>query len=229
MVTCRRETSLATTEGTTRGTDPEHCSIAGHGRGEPLRHAPAGVALRRAGQPAVVVAPAPGPGRGRVGRDPRRPHITLRPGRNWRSTAGQHVRWAYRSGPPLTRTYSISSSPERATAASRSRSRCGGRAHVRPLVRTSRSATICHRPPAGDFLVPRRRRCATVITGAARHPGHEHAPDVGIVGNMPESPTSTTRPPVRRIFGLELQRLASTWRRSATRPSTPARTAKGEQ
>ncbi|WCO68456.1 ferredoxin reductase [Iamia majanohamensis] len=146
--------------------------------------------------------------------------LTLRPGRGWRRhRAGQHIRVGVPiDGRRFTRTYSISSSPER-------RDGCititvkvleGGRMSGH-LVRDLRPGT--HLPiglPQGDFLVPEAVpvRPLLVTAGSGITPVMSMLRTWALVGNMPDVAHlhyAPTRHDV--IFGAELERLAAEHRR----------------
>jgi ferredoxin-NADP reductase len=151
--------------------------------------------------------------------------ITLRPGRNWRRhRAGQHVRLGVPiEGRRFTRTYSISSSPER-------RDGCitvtvkvleGGRMSGH-LVRNLQVGTYLPIGlPQGDFLVPESMpvRPLFITAGSGVTPVMSMLRTWDIVGNMPDV-VHLHYAPHRYdvIFGLELQRMASTWPRYRYRP-----------
>src|SRR5690349_9702177 len=151
--------------------------------------------------------------------------ITLRPGRNWRAhRAGQHVRVGVPiAGRRFTRTYSISSSPER-------RDGCitvtvkvleGGRMSghmVRDL------AVGSHLPiglPQGDFVVPESRpvRPLFITAGSGVTPVMSMLRTWDLVGNMPDA-VHIHYAPHRHdvIFGAELAAMADTHRRYRYQP-----------
>jgi ferredoxin-NADP reductase len=151
--------------------------------------------------------------------------ITLRPGRNWRAhRAGQHVRVGVPiAGRRFTRTYSISSSPER-------RDGCitvtvkileGGRMSghmVRDL------AVGSHLPiglPQGDFVVPESRpvRPLFITAGSGVTPIMSMLRTWDLVGNMPDA-VHVHYAPHRNdvIFGAELAALAGTYHRYRYQP-----------
>ncbi len=151
--------------------------------------------------------------------------ITLRPGRGWRRhRAGQHIRVGVPiDGRRFTRTYSISSSPER-------RDGCititvkvldGGRMSGH-LVRDLRPGT--HLPiglPQGDFLVPEAVpvRPLFVTAGSGITPVMSMLRTWAIVGNMPDVAHlhyAPTRHDV--IFASELERMAAEHRRYHLHP-----------
>ncbi|MEO6469948.1 MAG: ferredoxin reductase [Acidimicrobiia bacterium] len=151
--------------------------------------------------------------------------ITLRPGRNWRShRAGQHVRLGVPiDGRRFTRTYSISSSPER-------RDGCitvtvkvldGGRMS-RHMVRAL--AVGSYLPiglPQGDFVVPESRpvRPLFLTAGSGITPVMSMLRSWALVGNMPDA-VHLHYAPHRHdvIFGAELEALAATHHRYRHRP-----------
>ena len=151
--------------------------------------------------------------------------ITLRPGRNWRRhRAGQHVRLGVPiGGRRFTRTYSISSSPER-------RDGCitvtvkvleGGRMSGHLVRNLQVGAYLPIGLPQGDFLVPEATpvRPLFITGGSGITPVMSMLRTWDIVGNMPDV-VHLHYAPHRYdvIFGLELERLSSTWRRYRHRP-----------
>ena len=112
--------------------------------------------------------------------------ITLRPGRNWRRhRAGQHVRIGVPiGGRRFTRTYSISSSPERRDGCITITVKVARR---RPDVGPSRPSAARGRLVPARRAPPGRLPRARGGAGASavhhrrqrRHAGHEHAADLG--------------------------------------------------
>ena len=151
--------------------------------------------------------------------------ITLRPGRNWRRhRAGQHVRLGVPiEGRRFTRTYSISSSPER-------RDGCitvtvkvleGGRMSGHLVRNLKVGSYLPIGLPQGDFLVPEATpvRPLFITAGSGVTPVMSMLRTWDIVGNMPDV-VHLHYAPHRYdvIFGSELQQLASTWRRYRYEP-----------
>ncbi|MDQ6696003.1 MAG: ferredoxin reductase [Actinomycetota bacterium] len=151
--------------------------------------------------------------------------ITLRPGRNWRRhRAGQYIRLGVPiGGRRFTRTYSISSSPER-------RDGCitltvkvldGGRMSGH-LVRNLQVGTYLPIGlPQGDFVVPESTpvRPLFITAGSGVTPAMSMLRTWDIVGNMPDV-AHVHYAPHRYdvIFGSEMERLASAHRRYKYRP-----------
>jgi stearoyl-CoA 9-desaturase NADPH oxidoreductase len=151
--------------------------------------------------------------------------ITLRPGRHWRRhRAGQHVRIGVPiGGRRFTRTYSISSSPER-------RDGCititvkvleGGRMSGHLVRKLEVGAYLPIGLPQGDFLVPEAMpvRPLFITAGSGVTPVMSMLRTWDIVGNMPDV-VHVHYAPHRYdvIFGAEMETLASTHRRYRYEP-----------
>lgn len=151
--------------------------------------------------------------------------ITLRPGRNWRRhRAGQHVRLGVPiGGRRFTRTYSISSSPER-------RDGCitvtvkvldGGRMSGHLVRSLEVGSYLPIGLPQGDFLVPEATPvCPLFITaGSGVTPVMSMLRTWEIVGNMPDV-VHIHYAPHRYdvIFGAELEKLAGSQHRYRYEP-----------
>ncbi len=141
--------------------------------------------------------------------------VTLRPGRNWRRhRAGQHVRIGLPiDGKRFTRTYSISSSPER-------RDGCititvkvldGGRMSGHLVRRLSVGTHLPIGLPQGEFLVPESTpvKPLFVTGGSGITPVMSMLRTWAIVGNMPDVTHVHYAPHTYDvIFGSELRQLA---------------------
>ncbi len=151
--------------------------------------------------------------------------ITLRPGRNWRRhRAGQWVRLGVPiGGRRFTRTYSISSSPER-------RDGCitvtvkvldGGRMSGHLVRNLEVGSYLPIGLPQGDFVVPEAMpvRALFITAGSGVTPVMSMLRTWDIVGNMPDV-VHIHYAPHRYdvIFGAELERLAATQRRYRYEP-----------
>ena len=142
--------------------------------------------------------------------------ITLRPGRNWRRhRAGQHIRIGVPiGGRRFTRTYSISSSPER-------RDGCitvtvkvldGGRMSGHLVRQLLVGSYLPVGLPQGDFLVPEAVpvRPLFITAGSGVTPVMSMLRTWAIVGNMPDVVHIHYAPhSYDAIFGSELEALAS--------------------
>lgn len=141
--------------------------------------------------------------------------LTLRPGRNWRRhRAGQHIRVGLSiDGRQYTRTYSISSSPDRRDGLITVTVKIldGGRMS-RHLVRTVEPGT--HLPiglPQGDFLLPEARpvRPLFITAGSGITPVMSMLRSYDLIGNVPDIVHVHYAPhEYDVIFGQELQSLA---------------------
>src|SRR6478609_7189553 len=141
--------------------------------------------------------------------------ITLRPGRNWRRhRAGQHIRIGVPiGGRRFTRTYSISSSPER-------RDGCitvtvkvldGGRMSGHLVRQLQVGSYLPVGLPQGDFLVPESTpvRPLFITAGSGVTPVMSMLRTWAIVGNMPDVVHVHYAPHAYDvIFGNELARFA---------------------
>jgi ferredoxin-NADP reductase len=151
--------------------------------------------------------------------------ITLRPGRNWRRhRAGQWVRLGVPiGGRRFTRTYSISSSPER-------RDGCitvtvkrldGGRMSGHLVRNLQVGSYLPIGLPQGDFVVPEAMpvRALFITAGSGVTPVMSMLRTWDLVGNMPDV-VHIHYAPHRYdvIFGSELERLAATQRRYRYEP-----------
>src|SRR6476469_1014917 len=151
--------------------------------------------------------------------------ITLRPGRNWRShRAGQHVRVGVPiEGRRFTRTYSISSSPER-------RDGCitvtvklldGGRMSGHMVRDLAVGSYLPIGLPQGDFVVLESRpvRPLFITAGSGITPVMSMVRTWALVGNLPDT-VHVHYAPHRHdvIFGAELETLADTNARYRYRP-----------
>jgi ferredoxin-NADP reductase len=151
--------------------------------------------------------------------------ITLRPGRNWRShRAGQHVRVGVPiEGRRFTRTYSISSSPER-------RDGCltvtvklldGGRMSGHMVRDLAVGSYLPIGLPQGDFVVPESRpvRPLFITAGSGVTPVMSMLRTWDLVGNMPDA-VHVHYAPHRYdvIFGAELEALTTTHHRYRYQP-----------
>jgi ferredoxin-NADP reductase len=142
--------------------------------------------------------------------------ITLRPGRNWRRhRAGQHIRIGVPiGGRRFTRTYSISSSPER-------RDGCitvtvkvldGGRMSGHLVRQLQVGSYLPVGLPQGDFLVPEAMpvRPLFITAGSGITPVMSMLRTWAIVGNMPDVVHIHYAPhPYDVIFGSELETMAA--------------------
>ena len=142
--------------------------------------------------------------------------ITLRPGRNWRRhRAGQHVRLGVPiGGRRFTRTYSISSSPER-------RDGCititvkvldGGRMSGHLVRNLQVGSYLPIGLPQGDFLVPESTpvRPLFITAGSGVTPAMSMLRTWDIVGNMPDVVHVHYAPHrYEVIFGTELETLTT--------------------
>ncbi len=140
--------------------------------------------------------------------------ITLRPGRNWRRhRAGQHVRIGVPiDGERYTRTYSISSTPER-------RDGCititvkvldGGRMSGHLVRRLRVGAHLPIGLPQGDFVVPEARpvRPLFITAGSGITPVMSMLRTWATVGNMPDVCHVHYAPHAYDvIFGTELRQI----------------------
>ena len=143
--------------------------------------------------------------------------LTLRPGRNWRShRAGQHVRLGVPiEGMHYTRTYSISSSPDRDDGCITITVKAidGGRMS-RFLVRTLQAGA--HLPlglPQGDFVLPDATpvRPLFITAGSGITPIMSMLRTYALRGNMPDTVHVHYAPHAYDvIFGNELRGLADT-------------------
>ncbi|CAN5163118.1 ferredoxin reductase [soil metagenome] len=151
--------------------------------------------------------------------------ITLRPSRNWRRhRAGQHVRLGVPiDGRRFTRTYSISSSPER-------RDGCititvkvldGGRMSGHLVRDLAVGSYLPIGLPQGDFVVPESMpvRPLFITAGSGVTPVMSMLRTWDVVGNMPDV-VHLHYAPHRYdvIFGQELERLATTGHRYRYQP-----------
>lgn len=151
--------------------------------------------------------------------------ITLRPGRNWRRhRSGQHVRLGVPiGGRRFTRTYSISSSPER-------RDGCititvkvldGGRMSGHLVRSLEVGSYLPIGLPQGDFLVPEAMpvRPLFITAGCGVTPVMSMLRTWDLVGNMPDV-VHIHYAPHRYdvIFGAELEELAARRRRYRFEP-----------
>ena len=151
--------------------------------------------------------------------------ITLRPSRNWRRhRAGQHVRLGVPiDGRRFTRTYSISSSPER-------RDGCititvkvldGGRMSGHLVRNLDVGSYLPIGLPQGDFLVPESTpvRPLFITAGSGVTPVMSMLRTWDIVGNMPDV-VHLHYAPHRYdvIFGSELEKLGTTRHRYRYEP-----------
>jgi len=151
--------------------------------------------------------------------------ITLRPGRNWRRhRAGQHVRVGVPiEGRRFTRTYSISSSPER-------RDGCitvtvkvleGGRMSGHMVRNLEVGSYLPIGLPQGDFLVPEATpvRPLFITAGSGVTPVMSMLRTWEIVGNMPDVVHMHYAPHrYDVVFGPELEKLAASQRRYRYEP-----------
>jgi ferredoxin-NADP reductase len=143
--------------------------------------------------------------------------ITLRPGRNWRRhRAGQHIRVGVPiEGKRFTRTYSISSSPER-------RDGCititvkvldGGRLSGHLVRRLAVGSYLPIGLPQGDFIVPEGvpARPLFITAGSGVTPVMSMLRTWSLIGNMPDT-VHIHYSPHRYdvVFGSELEALAET-------------------
>ncbi len=151
--------------------------------------------------------------------------ITLRPGRNWRRhRAGQHVRVGVPiEGRRFTRTYSISSSPER-------RDGCitvtvkvleGGRMSGHMVRKLEVGSYLPLGLPQGDFLVPEATpvRPLFITGGSGVTPVMSMLRTWEIIGNMPDV-VHIHYAPHRYdvVFGPELETLAASQHRYRYEP-----------
>lgn len=151
--------------------------------------------------------------------------ITLRPGRNWRRhRAGQYIRLGVPiGGRRFTRTYSISSSPER-------RDGCitvtvkvldGGRMSGHLVRSLEVGSFLPIGLPQGEFVVPEAMpvRPLFITAGSGVTPAMSMLRTWDLVGNMPDV-VHVHYAPHRYdvIFGAELEQLASTRRRYRYEP-----------
>ncbi len=146
--------------------------------------------------------------------------ITLRPGRNWRRhRAGQHVRVGLSiDGKRYTRTYSISSSPER-------RDGCititvkildGGRMSGHLVRKLAVGSYVPLGLPQGDFVVPEARpvRPLFITAGSGITPAMSMLRTWNIIGNMPDVKHVHYAPhSYDVIFGNEMRQIAGATRR----------------
>ncbi len=151
--------------------------------------------------------------------------ITLRPGRNWRRhRAGQHIRLGVPiEGRRFTRTYSISSSPER-------RDGCitltvkvleGGRMSGHLVRNLQVGSYLPIGLPQGEFIVPEAMpvRPLFITAGSGVTPAMSMLRTWDIVGNMPDVVHLHYAPhQYDVIFGSELENLAGTHRRYQFEP-----------
>lgn len=144
--------------------------------------------------------------------------LTLRPGRIWRThRAGQHIRVGVPiEGKRYTRTYSISSSPERSDFCITITVKAmeGGRMSNHLVRHLRKGAYLPIGLPQGDFILPDPRpvRPLFITAGSGITPVMSMLRTYVAVGNMPDIVHLHYAPhPYDVIFGKELQELNATY------------------
>lgn len=141
--------------------------------------------------------------------------LTLRPGRNWRShRAGQYMRVGVPiGGKHFTRTYSISSAPERSDGCITITVKMleGGRMSTHLVRNIKKGAYLPIGLPQGDFILPEAMpvKPLFVTAGSGITPVMSMLRNYAAVGNMPDIEHIHYAPHAYDvIFGGELQKMA---------------------